>query len=154
MSPQKEDHDRQQLRALVDSYAAAVDERDLDAFVALFVPDAALTIRQAGTSPEFRCHGHGELTAAVAPLSQYLSTMHLMANHRCEIDGDRASGETYCLAHHLREAAGGVEDLVMMIRYGDTYARTPEGWRFARREVRILWTEVHAASVRPLEFGT
>lgn len=144
--------DRLELRALVDSYAAAADERDAAAFLALFLPDGVLVIRQAEPAPDFRCEGHDELAAAIAPLAQYISTMHLMANHRCEIDGDRATGETYCLAHHLRQAGAGVEDLVMIIRYGDSYARTPAGWRFARRDVQILWTEIHAASVDPLAF--
>ncbi|MHB1538608.1 MAG: hypothetical protein ACYCUM_10740 [Solirubrobacteraceae bacterium] len=40
----------------------------------------------------------------------------------------------------------------MAIRYADAYTRTPDGWRFMRREVRILWTEVRPASIEPLPF--
>jgi len=38
-------------------------------------------------------------------------------------------------------------DLVLTIRYHDAYARTPDGWRFARREVHILWTSEHPVAV-------
>ena len=34
-------------------------------------------------------------------------------------------------------------DVVLTICYLDAYARTADGWRFARREVQILWTREH-----------
>ena len=146
--------DRDELRALVDAYASACDNRDGEAFAALFAPDARLVIYQPfETEPLATLEGPESMPGAIAPLSQYRATLHLMANHTTRVDGDSASGETYCLAHHLRPTDdGGVEDLVMMIRYGDSYTRAGDGWRFAEREVRILWTEVHPASGDPIPF--
>ena len=146
--------DREELRALVDAYATACDERDGEAFASLFAPDAALTIYQPFESePLATLEGAESMPGAIAPLSQYRATLHLMANHTTDVDGDSASGETYCLAHHLRPTAdGGVEDLVMMIRYGDRYTKAGGAWRFAGRDVRILWTEVHPASGDPIPF--
>ena len=140
---------RLSLRALVDTYATAADRRDERGFLDLFLPDATLTVVQ-GDAELLTCRGHGELASAIAPLAQYAVTMHLMANHSVDLDGERGSGTVYCLANHVREADDGVENLVMAITYGDEYARGADGWRFASREVRILWTEVRPASVGPL----
>jgi hypothetical protein len=60
-------------------------------------------------------------------------TFHAVDNHRCDIDGDRATGVTYCLARHYREADGTAEVIITPLRYCDTYRRTPHGWRFASR---------------------
>jgi SnoaL-like domain len=146
--------DREGLRALVDAYATACDNRDGEAFGSLFTPDATMTIYQPfETEPLVTLEGADAMPNAIAPLSQYRGTLHLMANHTAEVDGDSASGETYCLAHHLRPTdEGGVEDLVMMIRYGDRYARAGDRWQFAHRDVRILWTEIHPASGDPIPF--
>ena len=144
---------RQELRGLVDAYATACDGKDGGAFAALFTHDATLAIYQPFEDQAVATlEGRAAMPAAIAPLSRYRATLHLMANHTATLQDDgEATGETYCLAHHLRATTdAGVEDLVMMIRYGDRYARTGEGWRFARRDVRILWSEVHLATDAPI----
>jgi len=70
-------------------------------------------------------------------LGRYERTMHFVGNHRAEIDGDDATGITYCFAHHI---SGGA-DHVMAIRYVDRYRRTPGGWRIAERHLYEDWTE-------------
>jgi hypothetical protein len=38
----------------------------------------------------------------------------------------------------------------MYIRYRDEFRRTGDGWRFVRRELKVLWTSVGAVElVRP-----
>ena len=61
---------------------------------------------------------------------------HFVGNHRVELDGDAATGDTYCIAHHLT----GKDDYVMHIRYEDTYVRTSAGWRIQTRDLHLLWT--------------
>jgi ketosteroid isomerase-like protein len=145
--------DRLALRGLAEAYASACDTRDDDAFVALFTPDATLTIDQEGRRLG-AFDGPDGLRAATAPLDGYRATMHFVGNHTCAIDGDRATGTTYCLANHLRPAGGdAVENLRMVIRYDDTYARGADGrWRFTARDLTILWTEAVPADVAPLAF--
>jgi hypothetical protein len=145
----EEAHARVALRALVDAYATAADRRDERGFLDLFLPDANLTVIQ-GDAELLACHGREELPMAIAPLARYVVTMHLMANHSVAFEGERARGTVYCLANHVREADDGVENLLMAITYGDEYAHGASGWRFAGREVRILWTEVRPASIAPL----
>jgi ketosteroid isomerase-like protein len=140
------------LRALVDRYASAVDARDADAFAALFTPDAALAVyEEDGGEAVVEYRGTAALREVMDLLRHFSTTFHLMANHLCAVDGDAASGEVYCMAHHLIASEDGETDLVMYIRYRDAYERTPAGWRFARRDVMRQWTEERPAARRPLD---
>jgi len=104
-----------------------------------------------GDEPAVAYRGHAELREVMGLLRHFSATFHLMANHLCEIAGPAATGETYCVAHHLTEAGGGATDLVMYIRYRDAYERGDGGWRFARRDVMRQWTEERPAGRRPLD---
>jgi uncharacterized protein (TIGR02246 family) len=135
--------DRLALRQLVDDYARAVDQPDGDAAAALFTPDGLLRICERGTpEPVRERQGRAAIATAMSGLGRYDTTLHVVANHYAAIDGDTASGETYCLAHHVRDVEGqGPMDYVMAIRYLDAYRRTDEGWRIERRELQVEFTE-------------
>lgn len=135
------------LRSLVEAYAAAADERDAAAFVELFDDAATLQVIEADGNRVPPFSGAG-LATALAPLAEYEATMHLIANHQCYIDENRATGVVYCQAQHLRRRDDGrLENLHMVIRYEDNYIRTTFGWKFAERVCRILWIELHAAAL-------
>ena len=64
-------------------------------------------------------------------------------------DGE-ATGEVYCVAHHLTPDAHGGTNYVMYIRYEDTYRPDADGvWKFAQRRLRVDWTETRAANPPP-----
>ena len=146
--------DRLSLRALVDSYAAAVDARDGDAFAAFFPKDGILAVHEPGVpEPVVVFTGPVQLRSVMDLLRDFGATFHLMANHLCRIDGDVATGEVCCLAHHLVEGPAGTTDLCMVIRYRDSYARTTDGWRFRRRDVMRQWNEERPVDRRALDLG-
>ncbi|WP_432877530.1 nuclear transport factor 2 family protein [Kribbella sp. CA-245084] len=134
--------DRSELRDLVYAYAQYADSRDADRFVELFLPDgelrsAALAVRA----------GRAAIRAGVTFLQDpppFAATYHLVANHRCEVDGDAAVGTTYCIAHHLY-GFGPRELHVAHLIYADEYQRTRSGWRFASRTITQVWTEIRDA---------
>jgi SnoaL-like domain len=138
---------RFELRELVDSYAMAVDALDADWFSSLWTPDAVLAVHDA-TGEVRRWHGD-EIGGMVAGVRRYLRTFHFVGNHRAQREGDVVSGQTYCFAHHLHEgteaSGGSTRDRVVAIRYDDRYERgdTDGRWRFARRDVRMLWRAHH-----------
>jgi len=143
--------DRAALRALVDDYARCADRIDGEGLASLFAPDGVLRICERGNPEPVRQRvGRAEIAAAIAGLSRYEVTMHLVGNHYVDIDddGDAATGETYCRASHIRTVEGGPpgarENHVMNIRYLDRFVRLPEGWRIAERELQVEWTEDHA----------
>jgi ketosteroid isomerase-like protein len=139
--------DRLALTDLVASYARRCDRGDADGTAALFTPDGELRIFERGkTEPVRERLGREAITMAMAGLSRYDATLHVVANHTVELDGDEATGEVYCLAHHIRDVAGpdGAplrSDYVMHIRYLDRYRRTDEGWRIAQRHLHLEFTE-------------
>jgi ketosteroid isomerase-like protein len=132
---------------LVAAYAAAVDRRDLEALRALFLPDATLTVRRGEAEPEVH-RGHAGLAAVVEMLGQFEATLHEVSGLVVEWDAsegvaDEARGESVCVAHHITRGEGreGI-DLILHGRYTDRFARDERGtWRFAARELRVLWTE-------------
>src|SRR5215213_9301584 len=100
-------------------YAMAVDSRDLDTWVSLFVPDV-----QVGRSKK----GREALRRYIEPLVRgFTRSIHQIVGHRIDLDphdADRASGATYCRAEHE------VDDrwIVMAICYFDTYRRADGQW--------------------------
>jgi hypothetical protein len=122
----------------VDAYGIAVDDRDAEAYAALFVPDGSLTVYAFGSAtPTAEYRGDG-LVELIAFVERYPLTLHVVGNHVCRIDGDAATGQTYCVAHHLRADGS---PMTLVARYRDRYALTADGWRFASRACRLLWRE-------------
>ena len=135
--------DRLALRDLVDAYALAVDRRDEPAFRALWTPDARLTTHAGDGPPEGDFSGVDAIARITTLIQRYALTFHLVANHVVRPGpGPTATGEAYCIGHHLTPTDDGRhDDYVMGIRYIDRYARDADGgWRFAGREVRRQWT--------------
>ena len=140
--------DRLALRALGEQYAWAVDRRDRDAFLAVFHPDAVLVLldHKDPTVVTATRRGHEELADITELIARYDKTFHFVGTARYEVDGDRASGEVYCLAHHLTANRHGGTDYVMLIRYQDTYSRRDGRWAIDERRLITDWTETHTAN--------
>jgi hypothetical protein len=129
----------EELRHLADVYALTMDDRDAETLIGLFAPEGVLTIASEQTREFAAPEG---LVQIIGYMSRYAETMYFVGNHVCEIDGDRASGETYSMAYHRRDG----QLIVNAIRYLDEYVRLADGWRFQRRDARILWTEARELS--------
>ena len=134
--------DRVALRDLVEAYARCADRIDGEGLAALFMPEGVLRIVRRGVeeTPAERI-GREEIATAISRLDRYVATFHFVGNHYVTVDGDEATGEAYCIAHHLLGESGSQIDHVMMIRYQDQYRRQPDGWKLAVRELRVDWTE-------------
>jgi uncharacterized protein (TIGR02246 family) len=123
--------DQQGLRDLVEAYARGLDRREFDTVAALFTSDATLTLYGNETK------GREQLATAFHVLDRYDVTTHFLGQTTVDIDGDRATGETYCLAHHLSDQG----NRVMSIRYQDVFTRVDGRWYFLSRELVVDWEE-------------
>jgi hypothetical protein len=133
--------DRAALADLVAGYARAADRRLADESAALFVEDGSYSIVDGGAEP-IRVEGRERMARGFARLSRYEATFHHVGQQTVALAGDRATGETYCIAHHVERADDGSRSvMVMHIRYQDTYVRTLEGWRFEERILMVDWRE-------------
>lgn len=133
LSPRREDE--LAIRDLACRYARIVDRRVYDEIPQVFMPDCEL----AGVG--FRMKGHAELDAGLRKIEMYSATQHCVQNQATRLDGDRASGEFYCVAYHIHERDGVPYKLDMGIRYEDRYVRTAEGWRIAQRTLVLIWQQ-------------
>ena len=134
--------DEEELRDVAACYARGVDNRDAELFTSTFHPDGALELyRAAGQDePAERIEGHEALARVIENIARYDKTFHFIGQQSFEIDADRATGEVYCIAHHLTIAGDEASNWVMYIRYHDDYIKVGGRWAIALRKVRTEWT--------------
>jgi ketosteroid isomerase-like protein len=123
------------IRDLANRYARLVDRRDYAEIPRVFTPDCELW----GTGYSMR--GHAELEAGLRKIEMFSATLHCVINQVSHLDGDRGTGEFYCVANHIHERDGVPYKLDMGIRYDDRYVRTADGWRLARRILNLIWQQ-------------
>jgi ketosteroid isomerase-like protein len=125
-----------QLRELAAGYALAADDRDPDAFVALFCPNGVLTVVRG--EREVTLSGRDELRRVPGQLGRYERTFHLVGQSHYQVDGDTATGTVYCTANHLLDGV----NAVMHMRYRDRYAMGDDGrWCIESRRAVVEWSE-------------
>ncbi|MFC9789048.1 nuclear transport factor 2 family protein [Rhodococcus sp. NPDC127528] len=125
-------------------YAVAVDTRDAAALAALFTPDAEFVQPPAVTRGEAVVTVGGDsIAAAILGGTAHLhSTHHAVHQQVLDTDGDTATGQVYCLAHHLyRNRRGELRDNAIAIRYQDSYRVVDGRWAIARRELVVDFAE-------------
>ena len=136
--------DHAAIRELVDAWAHCADRRLARRQAELFTSDGTVVVYAGdptSSEPAQRVTGHDELAAAFRVLDGYDVTSHVNGQSTVILDGDRASGESYCLAHHVWVEDGQRMLMVMSIRYLDSWVRTPDGWRFAERTLVTDWVD-------------
>lgn len=135
--------DRVALADLVHRYAACVDARDLETATALFTDDGVLSTPDPPEhlGPVQDHAGHGAIREALAIVTSVDRTFHEVVGVVLGEDGEDARGNVACVAHHLVAGDEGTTDHVWHLRYDDTYRRTTEGWRLARRALHVAFLE-------------
>jgi hypothetical protein len=114
------------IRDLFDAYAHYADRREAKGQMALFTEDTHFVVYMDARNPEPTqdLHGREALAPVFDALNAYLATTHFNGQSTVELDGDRATGESYCLAHHLTQDQDGSRTLmVASIRYLDTFVK-------------------------------
>lgn len=137
-------------RTLATRYALAVDTGDVDGFVALFLPDAAILIQNAGdTEPSHEIRGHDRLREIPKLVQRQTATLHILGQSTYdEVSDDEVRSTVYCSAHHLNREKG--TNHIMRIIYSDRCLRDVDGeWRFAERRLNKLWTETNPVDALP-----
>src|ERR1700733_1074036 len=130
-------------RELVDAYAHCADRRDAEGQKSLFTEDTHFVVYMdgQGSGATQVLDGRDALTPVFDDLNRYQATMHFNGQSTVALDGNRASGESYCIAHHLFTADGERKLMVAWLRYGDTFAKVDGDWLFAERNLYVDWTE-------------
>ena len=141
--------DRLAIRELIDAYARCADRRDAKGQMALFTADTRFLVFMdaTATEPTQELHGRDSLAPVFDNLNTYAATTHFNGQSTLSLDGDRASGESYCLAHHLKATEDGQRTLmVASIRYLDDFVKQDGRWLFAERRLMVNWIDTRPST--------
>jgi ketosteroid isomerase-like protein len=140
--------DRVALRELFDAYAHCADRRDADGQKALFTDDTVFVVYMdgPGSEPTYTLHGREALTPVFDDLNRYEATTHFNGQSTVTIDGNRATGESYTIAHHVFTEDGSRKIMVASLRYLDTFTKLDGRWYFAERKLILDWSETRSMS--------
>lgn len=126
--------DRLEIQDLAWRYSEIIDTKDFDKLRDdVFTPDAFIDYSAFGGSK-------GDLETTIEFLHKAMKAFpnhqHLNANHRIQLDGDRASGRVMCFNPQEMEPREGEDDGQIFfcgLWYVDEYVRTEQGWRIKNR---------------------
>jgi SnoaL-like protein len=136
--------DRLAIRELVKAYAHCADRRDANGQMALFTTDTHFVVYMNAKDPKpsQELHSREALAPVFADLNQYEATMHFVGQSTIlTLTGDRATGEAYCLAHHLTVEGAKRTLMIAALRYDDTFAKIDGIWLFSERRLYVDWLE-------------
>jgi ketosteroid isomerase-like protein len=132
--------DKLECTELVTRLARAIDRCDAALLAELFHPDATDDHgRFQGTASEF--------IAWVIPLLRTMKqTQHVIGQCLIEVDGDRAVGESYFVAHHTVPGPDGDLFSLAAGRYLDRFERRDGVWKIAHRHAVYDWNSTEKST--------
>jgi hypothetical protein len=142
--PPNEAADRLSIHELVVAYAHCADRRDATGQMSLFTSDTHFVVFMdaKNPNPSIELHSREALAPIFADLNQYEATTHFIGqNTLTSLSAERATGETYCLAHHVTNREGGRFLMVASLRYLDTFVKVDNAWFFAERVLYVDWID-------------
>ena len=138
--------DRLAIRELFDAYAHCADRRDAEGQKALFTSDTRFAVHMdgPGSEPTYVLEGREALTPVFADLNRYEATTHFNGQSTVTLDEDRATGESYTIAHHIFTEDGIRKIMIASLRYLDVFVKVEGRWYFAERELILEWSETRS----------
>ena len=139
--------DRLAIRELVEAYAHCADRRDAKGQMSLFTADTHFVVfmNAKDRKPTWELRSRDALAPVFADLNKYDATTHFIGQSTIfSLTGEKAIGETYCLAHHVTAAEEKRHLMIASIRYLDTFVKQDGDWLFAERRLYVDWTEDRA----------
>ncbi|HEX4245682.1 MAG TPA: nuclear transport factor 2 family protein [Acidimicrobiales bacterium] len=120
------------VRGLIQRYARAVDQRDIDGLVELFHPDAEIAGAGGVQSLE-------EWLDTMRAPRAFPSSMHMIGEPLItgEAEAEEVAVDTYAVVYQLGHEGSG--DLTLGIRYLDDVVLYRGRWLFRRRTSHTLW---------------
>src|ERR1700746_2714827 len=139
--------DRLAIRELVEAYARCADSRDAKGQMALFTTDTHFVVYMDAKdpAPSQELHSREVLAPVFADLNKYDATTHFVGQSTIfTLTNDRATGEAYCLAHHVTVAGEKRRLMIASLRYADTFVKIDGEWLFAERLLYVDWIDGRA----------
>jgi len=141
--------DRLAIRELVEAYAHCADRRDAGGQMSLFTMDSHFVVYMDAKDPKpsQELRSREALAPVFAELNKYDATTHFVGQSTIlTLTANRATGEAYCLAHHVSIESGKRRLMLASLRYLDTFVKMDGVWLFAERLLYVDWLEERALS--------
>jgi ketosteroid isomerase-like protein len=141
--------DRLAIRELVEAYAHCADRRDAKGQMALFTVDTHFIVYMNAKDnvPAMDLHSREALAPVFADLNKYDATTHFIGQSTIySLKENQASGETYCIAHHVTVEGDKRRMMKASLRYLDTFTKVKDAWMFAERRLYVDWMNERAMS--------
>jgi ketosteroid isomerase-like protein len=141
--------DRLAIRELIEAYAHCADRRDANAQMALFTTDTHFVVylNAKAPTPSQDLHSRQALAPVFADLNKYDATTHFVGQSTIfTLTDGRATGEAYCLAHHVTVDRGQRHLMVASLRYLDAFVKIDGAWLFSERRLYVDWIDERALS--------
>jgi ketosteroid isomerase-like protein len=141
--------DRIAIRELIEAYAHCADRRDVKGQTSLFTADTHFVVymNAKDPNPSMELRSREALAPVFADLNKYATTTHFVGQSTIFTLLDvRATGETYCLAHHVTVHGEKRHLMLASLRYLDTFMKVDGAWLFAERLLYVDWMEERVLS--------
>jgi hypothetical protein len=141
--------DRLAIRELVEAYAHCADRRDAKGQMSLFTTDTHFVVymNAKDLAPSQELRSREALAPVFAHLNKYEATTHFIGQSAIlTLTSERATGEAYCLAHHVTVDGSNRRLMVASLHYLDTFVKTGGAWLFSERLLYVDWVDERALS--------
>ena len=136
--------DRLAIRELVEAYAHCADRRDAKGQMSLFTTDTHFVVymNAKAPTPSMDLRSREALAPVFADLNKYDATTHFVGQSTIlTLTTERATGEAYCLAHHVTVDGSKRRLMIASLRYLDTLVKTDGAWLFSERQLYVDWID-------------
>jgi SnoaL-like domain len=117
--------------------------------MSLFTMDTRFVVHMDAKDPKpsQELRSREALAPVFAELNKYDATTHFVGQSTIfTLTDNRATGEAYCLAHHVSIEKGMRRLMLASLRYLDTFVKMDGVWLFAERLLYVDWLEERALS--------
>lgn len=131
--------DRVALKNLVDTFSILADIKDTESQKLLFTEDAVVESRVQGQAG-MTLKGRQQIgNAFAAYLNTFETVYHLNGQQSVLLNGNKASGISYCYVTLIGNENGKKIKTTMYVRYNDEFVREKNHWLISKRTSDFRW---------------
>jgi ketosteroid isomerase-like protein len=135
--------DTLELYYLTDLFSILADQKNFNALVQLFTEDIIFRGLENGKHIS-DMRGKDEIQKAFDSFAnQFLVLYHMNGEKLFDIDGDHATGTTYCQVTLRFEKEQEIYQTQQAICYQNQYLKVNEIWKIKEMNSNIIWRETH-----------
>lgn len=132
------------LRALVDAFSNLADEKRIPDQMLLLTPDATVKVYMGDELMVDICGTQQVEETFTAFTANVKRSFHMNGQQLVEIDGDSATGITYCQVKHVSAEDDHEVVTDSSVRYDDEYVRQDGRWYITTRIARFTVNDTRA----------